>query len=75
MRELAGPVECRALFCVLIRLKQKRIEGATKGSGGGESDNQWIPVNRPSLRETGDRGATEKGSNEPLWIKSVHLCP
>lgn len=37
----------QALFCVLIRLKQKRIEWMTKGGEGGESSGQWIPVNGP----------------------------
>lgn len=60
-------VECGALSCVFIRLKQKRIEWTAKGSGGGESRSQW-----PGVRE---RGANYRATTCPGTLgPSSRLC-
>ena len=66
------PMECRALFCVLIRLKQKRTEWTTKGSGEGSPAANGRPRAGPVW---GDGSTVLTASQEHLLMKSVHLSP
>lgn len=65
----------QALFCVLFRLKQKRIEWMTKGPGGGEGSGQWIHMRGPCLGGGDNSTAVTALTNGPLWMQSVHISP